>query len=263
VHHLRRQGRGQAAMGLDLPMAPSPPVPDVPGYPRPLTAIHQVEVSTFCNLRCTYCPSKDLHKAKFRGVPAQHMTLETFERALAWCKHFDAQGTQHELSLTGIGETLLHPRWTDLVILAREALPDTYINFSTNGLLLDAAACEHLANYDVRVYVSLHRPEKAGPAINRAREYGIIDDVNASAAISSFDWAGQVDWEVSASADRCEWQYQGWGNVLVDGRISSCCLDAAAKGIIGHIDDDPALGALQRPFSLCGPCHQVLVEPGT
>jgi hypothetical protein len=248
---------------VNLPMAPSPSVPDVPGYPRPLTAIHQIEVSTHCNLRCVYCPSKDLHKPQFRGVPAQHMSLDTFARALEWCKHFDAQGGQGELSLTGIGETLLHPQWTDLVILAREALPDCYINFSTNGLLLDDAACEHLANYDVQVYVSLHRPEKAGRALERAKRYGIIEDVNGSAAISAFDWAGQVDWFVSAPADRCEWLYAGWGNVLVDGRISTCCLDAAAKGVVGHVDDDPAEGAFVKPFSLCGPCHMQIVEPGT
>ena len=191
------------------------------------------------------------------------MTLETFERSLEWCKHFDEQGTQHELSLTGIGETLLHPQWHDLARMSREALPDTYINFSTNGLLLDDEACAFLAQYEIKVYVSLHRPEKAGPAINAARRHGILDAANASAAISSFDWAGQVDWEVSAPADRCEWLYAGWGNVLVDGRISTCCLDAAAKGVIGHVDDDPAKGAITQPFSLCGPCHQTIVEPGS
>ncbi len=245
---------------MSLPMAASPPVPDVAGYPRPLTSIHQIEVSTFCNLRCTYCPSKDLHKPRFRDTPAEHITIETYQRALEWAKHFDAQGTQHELSITGIGETLLHPDWPLLLILAREALPDCYINFSTNGLLFTDEVAECCANYDIRVYVSLHRPEKAGPALEVAKRWGVVDDINASAAISAFDWAGQVDWYVSAPPERCEWQWAGWGNVLVDGRISSCCLDAAAKGIVGNVADDPVQGALQQPFSLCSDCHQV-VEP--
>ncbi len=242
-------------------MAGEPTIPQVPGYPRPLTAIHQIEVSTHCNLRCVYCPSRDLHKPQFRGKPAEHMTLEVFGRSLEWCKHFAAQGTQHELSLTGIGETLLHPQWRELAALSRKALPRTYINFSTNGLLLDDAACEFLAAHDISVFVSLHRPEKAGPAINAARRWGILDKENASAALSSFDWAGQLDWEVSAPASPCEWLRQGWGNVLVDGRISTCCLDAAAQGVVGDVADDPAKGAMVKPFSLCGPCHQTIVEP--
>jgi hypothetical protein len=237
------------------------PVPQVPGYPRPLTAIHQIEVSTFCNLRCTYCPSPKLDQPQFRNAPREHMTLDTFGRALEWCRHFDAQGAQHELSLTGIGETLLHPDWRELARLAREALPSTYINFSTNGLLLDDDACAYLATLGIKVYISLHRPEKAGPAIEAAKRHGVIDDVNGSASISAFDWAGQVDWFVSAPKERCEWLYAGWGNVLVDGRISSCCLDAAAKGIIGHVDDDPRAGAMQQPFSLCNTCHMTIVEP--
>jgi hypothetical protein len=106
--------------------------------------------------------------------------------------------TQGELSLTGIGETLLHPEWADLVRLAREALPTNYINFSTNGLLLTDSVCEVLAEHGIRVWVSLHRPEKAGPALNRAARWGILDGPNASAATSSFDWAGQIDWEVTA-----------------------------------------------------------------
>jgi hypothetical protein len=244
-------------------MAPQPEVPKVAGYPRPLTAIHQIETTTFCNLRCKYCPSPKLDQKQFRNQARQHISLDTFERALEWAKHFDSEGTQGELSLTGIGETLLHPDWRELVRLARLALPRSFLNFSTNGLLLDDDACKYLATYNCKVFISLHRPEKAGPALEAAKRWGIIDNVNAGAAVNAFDWAGQVDWFVSAQPDRCEWQYAGWGNVLVDGRISSCCLDAAAQGIIGHVDDDPAKGAMQQPFGLCGTCHLTVIEPGS
>lgn len=225
-------------------------------YPRPLTSIHQIEVTSFCNLRCVYCPSRNL--PKIRGQASQHMTLETFERALEWCKHFEARGsTQGELSLTGIGETLLHPDWKTLIRLAREALPGNYLNFSTNGILLDDDACEHLAEHGIRVWVSLHRPEKAGLAIERAQRHGILDGPNASAATSAFDWGGVVDWPVTAPSSRCEWLAQGWGNVLVDGRISTCCLDAAGTGVVGHVDDE--LGSARvKPYDLCSGCHLVV-----
>lgn len=223
-------------------------------YPRPVTSVHQIEVTTLCNLRCVYCPSPRLEQ--HRGQPKQHMTLDVFERALAWARHFAREGTQGELSLTGIGETLLHPDWQTMVRLAREALPDSFINFSTNGLLLDDEACEFLASQRCAVFVSLHRPEKAGPAIEAAKRHGILMTHNASAAISSFDWAGQVDWHVSAPRSPCEWLRDGWCAVLVDGRVTRCCLDAAGSGAFAHVDDDPA-GVVTSPWSLCESCHQV------
>jgi hypothetical protein len=114
-------------------------------YPRPVEAFHQIEVTTFCNLRCVYCPSRHLDRPKYRNQPKQDMELAVYERALEWCSHFAEAGTQKELSITGIGETLMHPEWRTMVRLAREALPEAFINFSTNGLLLDDEACEVLA----------------------------------------------------------------------------------------------------------------------
>ena len=233
-------------------------VPQVPGYPRPLRSVHQVEVTSFCNLRCSYCPSPKLEQ--HRGQAKQHMTLDTLDQALEWVRIFSRAGTQGELSLTGIGETLLHPEWRELVRMAREALPGGFLNFSTNGLLLDDDACRFLAEQGCMVFISLHRPEKAGRAVEHAKRHGILANVNASAAISSFDWGGLVDWHVSAPASPCEWLRQGWCNVLVDGRVTRCCLDAAGVGVFATLDDDPSTLSTS-PFSMCGPCHQVVVEP--
>lgn len=243
---------------MSLPIVNQPEPPSVPGYPRPLTSVHQIEVTSHCNLRCRYCPSPKLEQ--HRGQAKQHMTIDTFAKALDWCRHFEAQGTQGELSLTGIGETLLHPEWRELVAMAREALPGNFINFSTNGLLLDDEACAYLASLKVGVFVSLHRPEKAGPALNAARRHGILVDVNASAATSAFDWAGQVDWEVTARPDPCEWLRSGWCNVLVDGRVTRCCLDAAGSGVFATLDDDPA-DQVTSPFGLCQSCHMQIEPP--
>lgn len=251
-----------------LPLAGAPPVHA--GYPRPIRSIHQVEITSHCNLRCVYCPSRNLdkpHELGPDGFPTgfgrakEDMTLETFEKALRWATHFQHEGgTQGELSLTGIGETLLHPQWREIVSMARAALPENFICFSTNGILLDDAACAHLASERVGVYISLHRPEKAGKAIEHAKRHGILMDVNASAATSAFDWAGQLDWYVSTDRYPCEYLRSGWAVVLADGRITTCCLDASGAGVVGTVDDEP--GSLSiAPFSLCGPCHMDIVDP--
>jgi len=111
------------------------------------------------------------------------------------------------------------------------------------------------------VFVSLHRPEKAGPAINAAKRHGILADFNPSAATSSFDWAGLIDWEVSAPRTTCEYLRSGWGVVLSDGRVTTCCLDATGAGVVGHVDDEIGSLAL-APWGDekvgCAACHMTV-----
>lgn len=254
-----------------LPMAPTP-VPAGSGeiaYPRWIEQIHQIEVTSRCNLKCVYCPSPKLDKPKAEGGHERakvDMEWPVFERALDWAAQFDRDRTQGELALTGIGEGPLHPRFIEMVKAARLALPRSPITFSTNGLIIaqderkDGLPCgrellEMLAPYKPLIFVSLHRPEKAGIAVNRCREYGLLADVNAAFAIDAFDWAGQVpSWEVSAKEIECDYLKQGWAVVLSDGRITTCCLDASGAGVVGHVDD--AIGSLTiKPYSLCNSCH--------
>jgi hypothetical protein len=223
-------------------------------YPRPLTRIQQIEPTTFCDLRCHYCPSKDL--VRIRNQERMHMTLDTFGRSLEWCQHFARKGTQADLSLTGIGETLLHPDVLQLAVMAREMLPYTPINFSTNGLKLTDELCAHFRDHKIMLFISPHRPEKAAWASERAAKYGILIGNNFGASVSSFDWAGVVKHPVMAPRTVCEWLRDGWGNVLVDGRMTTCCLDSPALGVVGSVWDD--IGSLAtRPFKLCDTCHMV------
>lgn len=183
------------------------------------------------------------------------MLWETFLAALDLVRHYVQQGSQTELSLTGIGESLMHPQFVEAVAEARAVIgPDRPLVITTNGLLLDEAMCRDLAPFRPQVFVSLHRPEKAGPAVELAKKYGILHGVNASAAISAFNWAGQIDWHVSAPRTKCEYLRAGWGVVLVDGRVTTCCLDASGAGVVGTVWDIPEKLML-KPYSLCSTCH--------
>lgn len=246
-------------------------------YPRPITSVHQIEVSSDCNLRCVYCPSRNLDKplelpmAKGGGFgrAKEHMDLATYGAALRWASHFERQGTQGELALTGIGEALLHPHITDMLDVARQALPHNLITLSTNGLTLakrDEAAeaqLDALERNNIRVYVSLHRPERAKLAIDVLAERGLLAATNQAFATEAFDWAGALDWSVSIPEGSvvCEYLRTGWCVVLADGRISACCLDAegaSAKQTGQTVWDDPAT-AVTAPWtgerSSCSACH--------
>ena len=225
-------------------------------YPRKVLTVHQIEPVTDCQLRCSYCPLATTTR------PKEYMTWEIFLRTLEWAKHFDKENNQPELSLTGIGEATMHPRFIDMLREARKVLPKTNILFSTNGFPSftedTAKAC---AENKVDVYISLHRPEIAAKAVNLARKYGVLKAAHASFATSSVDWAGTLQWPVSAPRTPCMYLRLGWGTILVDGSISTCCYDSEKLGVVGHVNDEIG-SAYVKPYSLCAKCH-MFPEPET
>jgi hypothetical protein len=234
-------------------------------YPRRFASVHQIEIASSCNLKCKYCPSRVMHKPKNEGGfgrPKKFMERATFERALEWAQHFEREGTQGELAITGIGESLLHPEFADFIRIAREALPGNLITFSTNGILVTEDLCQQIAPYNPRAYVSLHRPERAKHAVDLFRRYGLLDGTNTAFATESFNWAGGLDWEVSIPEDSvvCEYLRSGWGVVLADGRFSACCLDASGASSRGTVWDeigtvDTAPWGDAATGQSCSDCH--------
>lgn len=225
-------------------------------FPRQVQSIHQIEITSECNLRCRYCPHPKMKREKM------HMTMSTFGYSLQWVQHFIDQGTQVELNLTGIGEPTLHPDLVEMVRMAREVMGDRFLSFSTNGILVTRELCERLKPYEPRVYVSNHRPEKSGLAAALLREYGMLHDTNSHFVDSGFDWAGQVEWPVSAARQTCMWLFNGWSAVLADGRVTTCCFDAEGKGVIGDVRGTISAAAPRFvvPFALCDACHLVPPE---
>jgi hypothetical protein len=231
-------------------------------YPRPVRSIHQIELTTYCNLRCRYCPYPQ--QEKLRQQAKMHMEWDIYKRAIEWAVHLNEPNDtmRNELSLTGVGEPLMHPHFVEMLAYAREKLPRTFLVFSTNGILLTEELCKEIAPYNPRIFVSLHRPEKAGHAIQAAKKYDLLHGFNPAAAVNAFDWAGQVDWFVSAPPITCEYLQSGWGVVLVDGRLTNCCVDASALGVFGHVNDPFEMHTVEgtglRPFSLCSTCHMTV-----
>jgi hypothetical protein len=185
------------------------------------------------------------------------MSEETYIKALAWAKVFQSIKPHPELNLAGIGESTLHPEFVRFVHLAREAVgPHVRLVLATNGLLMTDEMARAIAPAKPMVWVSLHRPEKAGPAVEILKRYDLIHGVSADPSIKAMDWAGQVQWHTSVGARRpCIWVRGGLVMVMADGRITRCCLDGNASGVIATVDDD--LSTFQTsPYSLCKTCDQ-------
>ena len=220
-------------------------------YPRPIEWIKQIEFSSRCNLACHYCPHSKMPRPKL------DMSMATFERTLLWLTHFRDAGTQGELSLQGIGESTLHPDFIPMMQGVREVLPDHYILFSTNGLVLDEEMVQAAALFHIRIDVSLHRPERAVYAVELAKKYGVLGVAGSAAATTPVDWAGQVDHPLGVPRYPCPWLRKGGVSIMATGKITTCCFDTDESGVIGDVAADPAIPILTQPWHLCATCHQI------
>jgi hypothetical protein len=215
----------------------------------PLQQIHQIEITSRCNLRCKYCAHPTMKRAKV------DMEWDIFKRAIEIAKFCQSAGSQGSLNLAGIGESTMHPRFVEMLAYAREQLgKQQELVLATNGLLMTDALAEAIEPFRPAVFVSLHRPERAGLAVEALKRVGLLAGVSADPSISATDWAGTVKWHVSAPRSACPWVKGGWGMVLSDGRITRCSFDSTGIGVFGHVNDD--VQPLTSPYALCKNCHQ-------
>jgi len=84
-----------------------------------------IEATSWCNLACVMCPNKDLPKEQ-KG----YMEFDLFRKIAD-----EAAGFVYEVHLLHRGESLLHPRFFDMVRYARDK--GIVTKFHTNGTLLD------------------------------------------------------------------------------------------------------------------------------
>lgn len=216
----------------------------------PLRFMHQIEITSRCNLRCRYCVHPKMPRDKM------DMDLPTYERALSLAAACVRKNGQNQVNLAGIGESTMHPDFVDWVHKARAAVgPNCAVVVTTNGLLITDEMARELAPARPAFFVSLHRPEKAGLAIEILKKHGILAGVSADPSVAAVDWAGQVEWFVSAPTDRkCPWVTEGRAFCMADGRLSACCFDGTGAGVFGTVFDDwESMGT--APYNLCKSCH--------
>lgn len=219
------------------------------------TTLHQIEVTSRCNLACRYC----LHPILTR--PKQDMAAETWQAAMRWLRHFVAAGTQGELVLSGTGEPTLHPRLAEMALEARQIIgPNRRLLTTTNGLAVTPELVAALVPSQIRVYVTLHRPEKAEQAVWLLQQAGLFEQAVMDPVVGANSWAGQVDWpdRVNRGGDArpvCPWLSRGWMFVASDGTIYTCCYANGTTPPRGHVRF-PVSAVRPEPWDVCGACWQ-------
>lgn len=135
----------------------------------PLLDWIQVEVSSYCNAACVYCP----HTVYRNAWINRHLPVEVFERLLA----DDAKARL--VYLQGWGEPLLHPDFLALVRMAKSA--GRSVGTTTNGMLLDPPTALRLVECGIDVVAfSLAGVDEQNDAVRRGTRIGqVLDAVHA------------------------------------------------------------------------------------
>jgi hypothetical protein len=216
----------------------------------PLRDLHQIELTSRCNLKCAYCVSPTLKRPKI------DMSQETFAKALKWLVYFVEHLGQEEINIAGIGESTIHPQFIPMLKAVRLAIgPDVRIVMATNGKAMTADLADAMKPWNPRVFVSMHQPVFAKKAFDVLRRAELLDGVSADPTMFATDWAGQIkNWTVTANHGPCDWVRGGKFMVMSDGRLTRCSFDGTGVGVFGTLDDD--LTQLQTtPYALCRACH--------
>jgi hypothetical protein len=188
--------------------------------------IYQLELTSMCNLKCGYCPHKDLKR------PKEHMRIETVERILGFPFLWNVVCGHH------FGEPLLHPHILEIARLCREK--GLGFGFSTNAELLTPEFFERLLDAGLTwMKISFHTPkgESLYETIKR-RFPGFV--LLASDLEVKHDWAGLVagaGLKRGGAGGDCIFHRYDLGVVSAQGEVLSCCMDAHGKSSIGPLLD--------------------------
>ena len=89
----------------------------------------ELEISSFCNLKCVYCAHSINHR-QHEG----NMTDELIDRILYDLAEFPRK--IKKVNLFGFGESLCHPKFPEIVGKVNKAGVADAVEFTTNGVLL-------------------------------------------------------------------------------------------------------------------------------
>ena len=127
----------------------------------------QVEVTTWYNSRCGYCP----HNALKTGLPKKHMPLDLFFHLVPYMDHTKM------IYLQGWGEPLLNPDFFKMIRLCKDK--GKSVGFTTNGMLLNKRTIQLILDARVDI-LAVSLAGVTATTHNKFREGNDFDSVIAN-----------------------------------------------------------------------------------
>lgn len=185
----------------------------------------ETHIVDHCNLKCKGC-------SHFSGIAKEHYkSLDDFDREMERLASIESIKT---IRIMG-GEPLLHPRFQDFCISARNFFPDADVVLVTNGILIDRiapfidtfnanriAVC--MSDYNLRNKIDVVRQLNRFYGHNKGMMYNVSLDVNGSQ-------------NPTKSFNYCDLAGNKW-YFLKDGRLYTCCVMANIDTFIEHFGVD-------------------------
>lgn len=223
-----------------------------------LKTITTIELSSLCNLLCSYCVNRLLVKTPIRAPGI--MGASVFDLSLNILRNLCLAGTQQEVNLNGNGESTLDEQLIERIKKTKEVVGSRTVTFCTNGVNMTATLAKGLRGSGLdMISLSPHSPFHARRAAHIMVDNGLMPYVNFGAICASHNWAGQLEPENSIDcklSNDCKPLEEGRGYISSEGCISPCCYDYKLLGVFGHVLDDDILEKEISPYSLCHTCHQ-------
>ena len=229
-----------------------------------ITRISGIELSSACNLACSYCINPDLmtHPSRNAGIMSEEVFAQTLVLLGKTCK----AGTQQEVWLNGNGEPLLDPDVVDRVRRTKEVIGHHgQVMMCSNGLPLSYSLALKLKEAGLdRLDISVHSPTHARAAIDIIKTVKIPCRLATGSVMEPHNWAGQIKRALVNHQPKlaCAHLIEGRGYVQSEGVVSTCCLDYRHLGIIGSVFDSDILEREVKPYELCDSCHQYIPNRG-
>lgn len=235
-----------------------------------------IELTNFCNLRCSHCPQG---KVK---VPYGFISRETLLQCLEYCEGYT--------ELNWRGESLLHPQLVEFIKLAKDRQPTLNLGIHTNGLLLTKDLFQKLVDNGLNwLHISLHTlesceiykqvlewKEELSANIHVYAEVDTTQEelIALSSGLSTdmfqkyhiANWGGfltqyrPLHKDPHTHANSCMWVKENKFLVAWDGRVNACCWDFELLHTLGHVKDFAKI-THQPPYKLCSSCLWVIRKP--
>lgn len=201
-----------------------------------------IEISTFCNRRCSYCPNSTY------GTPREFMPEEVFRKVIQDLKDVDYSGS---VAYEFYGEPLLDDRLVEFIRYSRAQLPKSaYLKVLSNGDRLSMELMEKLVNAGLQeLTVTIHDLD---PMKMMKRLQPIIDRYPSNVRVKSnyrskylSDRGGVINIPGGKKMKRCFYS----GKVIVDyeGNVLLCCNDYFHSHRFGNIMDEAVAEIWKKP----------------
>ena len=190
-----------------------------------------IEISTFCNRSCYYCPNSK------HETPKEYMSREVFKKVIQDLREIGYTGA---VTYQFFGEPLLDDRLVDFVRYAKEKLPTAmFIKVVSNGDALTMELFEKLIDAGMKeISITLHdldparSMERLRPMIEKHPSHIRVTSIHQQGGHLS-NRGGAVEIENKIAMKSCPWT----SNAIVDtkGNVLLCCSDYFYEYNFGNV----------------------------